>query len=88
MAISTDLGGGAKTQFYVTASSYFSLNIMFSKNIMECIGLSLAIIVGGPIFIGSFIFILVSGYVVNFFIPIFLKLSFNQNISSEQPLKA
>lgn len=78
MVISTDLGGGAKTQFYVAASTYFSINIMFSKNIMETLGLTIALIIGGPIFIGTFVFILVSGYVVKIFIPIFQRYPFNQ----------
>jgi uncharacterized membrane protein YczE len=80
-AITTDLGPGAKTQFYVAIHNKYKIKLSYCKFMMEGIALIIAFIVGGPLFIGTIIFVFVSGWLIGYFVPlinnIFFKNGFN-----------
>lgn len=59
-AILSDLGPGSKTQFYVTCHNKFGIRLSTAKFSMEFLGLSLALVFGGPIMIGTLLFVLLS----------------------------
>lgn len=71
LAIVTNKGVGAKTQFYVTLYQKTNFKIGNLKYMMEAIGLSLAILVGGPIFLGTIIFVFTSGHFIGKLVPFF-----------------
>lgn len=68
MAIVSGLGTGAKTQFYVAIHQKFGFKLSNCKYAMEILGLLLAVVFGGPIFVGTLLFILVSGFFIGFFV--------------------
>lgn len=69
--IATGLGAGAKTQFYVTVHHKYGIKLSHAKMSLEILGLILALMVGGPIFIGTIIVAILSGYFIGFFTPLF-----------------
>jgi uncharacterized membrane protein YczE len=82
IAITTDLGPGAKTQFYVAVHKKFNIKLIHCKNMMELLGLSIAIFFGGPLFVGTLIFIFVSGYLIGYFVPKLSELFFKNGFNS------
>ena len=64
LLIALNLGPGAKTQFYVAVSEATNIGIGTAKLLMEALGLFIAVLFSGPIFIGTVLFALFSGYVV------------------------
>lgn len=71
--ISTGLGAGAKTQFYVTLHHKYGIKLSTAKMSLELLGVTLALMVGGPIFIGTILVAILSGYFIGYFTPIFEK---------------
>lgn len=72
IVIVTNLGSGAKTQFYVVIHEKTKIKLEYLKYGMEILGLTLAFLVGGPIFIGTILFVFISGFVIGKTVP-FLK---------------
>lgn len=71
ITIVTDLGPGAKTQFYVAVHKYFGVKLSYSKYAMELLGLTIALIFKGPIFLGTLLFIFLSGFFIGRLVPYF-----------------
>lgn len=66
--IVSKVGAGSKTQFYMVVHNKTGLRILYCKYLMEGLGLFLAITFGGPLFIGTIIFIITSGYFIDVFV--------------------
>jgi uncharacterized protein len=70
IAIITELGSGAKTQCIVTISKRFSFSIRLTKIGVELLGLIIVFLADGPIFIGTILFAIVTGPLVQWFIKV------------------
>lgn len=73
IAIVSNVGVGAKTQFYVTVHILTSIRIDYVKYALEITGLVLALMIGGPIYVGTFIFLYFSGFFIGKMVPYLQK---------------
>lgn len=64
VVIVSTVGAGSKTQFYLTIHNKTGIRLSYCKYMIEFTGLTIALLTGGPIFIGTIISIILSGYVV------------------------
>ncbi|OZM56124.1 hypothetical protein CIB95_13525 [Lottiidibacillus patelloidae] len=64
LSITTNLGSSPKTQCYVTIAAAFQIPLFMAKMLLELTGLLTALIVGGPIFIGTLFFVFLTGPIV------------------------
>jgi uncharacterized protein len=75
LSITTNLGSSPKTQCYVSIASYFKMPLFKAKMFLELAGLFTALMVGGPIFIGTLFFVFITGPIVQIFFTYLQKLT-------------
>lgn len=75
IGIKTNLGPGAKTNFYIVLSEKINISISKSKTSLEVLGIILALILKGPLFLGTVIFAFISGPLIQFYLSLFKKIN-------------
>lgn len=68
LVITSNIGAGSKTQFYVVLHEKTNWKLAHCKNLVEFTGFLLAFLVGGPLFIGTLLFIFISSVSIEFFV--------------------
>lgn len=68
LLITSNIGAGSKTQFYVVLHEKTNWKLSRCKNLVELTGLTLALVVGGPLFVGTILFIFISSSSIEYFV--------------------
>lgn len=84
--LSSQYGAGARDGLMLALSERFSLSIRLTRTLMEIIVVFIGWLLGGPVFIGTIIFSVTIGPVVQFFLSysnMFLKLVYNEQFTEK-----